>query len=90
MTAPGLDCRVVATRQEDGFLAHLYHLCWCQPSDGRFGAPIYSCDGPEDFLADLGVVTWQHGGAHGCGRPTMASYVLEWTHDTWGCVTGGA
>lgn len=43
-------------REEDGFLAMDYQLCWCQPADGRFGGPVIACDEPQHFLAHIGTV----------------------------------
>ena len=42
------------TREEDGFLAKEYRLCWCQAHPGT---PIPVCDQPEHFLADIGAAT---------------------------------
>ena len=43
-------------REEDGFLAREYRLCWCQAHPGTPGTPGPVCDQPEHFLADIGAV----------------------------------
>ena len=48
-------------RQEDGFLAKDYQLCWCQPADGRFGGPVIACDEPQHFLAHIATVAGPEG-----------------------------
>ena len=52
------------TREEDGFLAREYRLCWCQAHPGTPGTPGPVCDQPEHFLADIGAATWRCGGKH--------------------------